>query len=481
MIFNDIREFIDFLEDKKDLVRIKTEVDPILEVTEITDRVSKKGGPALLFEKVKGSKIPIAINLFGSYQRMAWALGLEDFNEIGQKFSSLLKTDPNMKFMQKIEALFDLYKLSTSSPKEVKKAPCQEIVKDRDFSLFDYPILKTWPDDGGRFITLPMVITKDPESGKQNLGMYRMQVYDERSTGMHWHTHHDGAVNFRKTAKLGRRMEIAVAIGGDPITIFSATAPLPYNIEELFFAGYLRGKAVEVVKAKTVDILVPARAEIILEGYVEAGEERIEGPFGDHTGYYSVAAPFPVFHVTCITHRKDPVYPATIVGKPPMEDCYMGKATERMFLPLIKMQFPEIVDMNLPLEGVFHNCALISIRKSFPMHASKIINAVWGLGQMMFTKFVFIFDEEVNVQNTSEAAWKAFNNVDPARDIIISEGPLDVLDHSAARPIYGAKMGIDATKKWPEEGYQREWPDEIHMSEEIKKLVDKRWKEYGLE
>jgi 4-hydroxy-3-polyprenylbenzoate decarboxylase len=481
MIFNDIREFIDFLEDKKDLVRIKTEVDPILEVTEITDRISKKGGPALLFEKVKGSQIPIAINLFGSYQRMAWSLGLEDFNEIGQKFSSLLKTDPNMKFMQKIEALFDLYKLSTSMPKEVKKAPCQEIVKDKDFSLFDYPILKTWPDDGGRFITLPMVITKDPESGKQNLGMYRMQVYDERSTGMHWHTHHDGAVNFRKTAKLGRRMEIAVAIGGDPITIFSATAPLPYNIEELFFAGYLRGKAVEVVKAKTVDILVPAGAEIILEGYVEAGEERIEGPFGDHTGYYSVAAPFPVFHVTCITHRKDPVYPATIVGKPPMEDCYMGKATERMFLPLIKMQFPEIVDMNLPLEGVFHNCALISIRKSFPMHASKIINAIWGLGQMMFTKFVFIFDEEVNVQNTSEAAWKAFNNVDPARDIIISEGPLDVLDHSAARPIYGAKMGIDATKKWQEEGYQREWPDEIHMSEEIKRLVDKRWKEYGLE
>lgn len=481
MIFNDIREFINFLEEKNDLVRIKTEVDPILEVTEITDRISKKGGPALLFEKVKGSQIPIAINLFGSYQRMAWSLGLEDFNEIGQKFSSLLKTDPNMKFMQKIEALFDLYKLSTSSPKEVKKAPCQEIVKDRDFSLFDYPILKTWPDDAGRFITLPMVITKDPESGKQNLGMYRMQVYDERSTGMHWHTHHDGAVNFRKTAKLGRRMEIAVAIGGDPITIFSATAPLPYNIEELFFAGYLRGKAVEVVKGKTVDILVPARAEIILEGYVEAGEERIEGPFGDHTGYYSVAAPFPVFHVTCITHRKDPVYPATIVGKPPMEDCYMGKATERMFLPLIKMQFPEIVDMNLPLEGVFHNCALISIRKSFPMHASKIINAVWGLGQMMFTKFVFIFDEEVNVQNTSEAAWKAFNNVDPARDIIISEGPLDVLDHSAPRPIYGAKMGVDATKKWREEGYQREWPDEIHMSEEIKKLVDRRWKEYGLE
>jgi len=481
MIFNDLREFIDFLEKKKELIRIKTEVDPVLEVTEITDRISKKGGPALFFERVKGSQYPIAINLFGSYQRMAWALGLNDFNDIGEKFSSLLKTDPDMKLRQKIEALFDLYKLSASKPKEVKKAPCQEVVKDRDFSLFDYPILKTWPDDGGRFITLPLVITKDPESGKQNLGMYRMQVFDETSTGMHWHTHHDGAVNFRKTMKLGKRMDVAVAVGGDPITIFSATAPLPYNIEELFFAGFLRGKPIEVVKAKTVDLLVPARAEIILEGYVDAGDERTEGPFGDHTGYYSIADNYPVFHVTCITQRKDPVYPATIVGRPPMEDCYMGKATERMFLPFIRMQFPEVVDMNLPLEGVFHNCALISIKKSFPMHAHKIINAIWGLGQMMFTKFIFVYDEDVDVQNTSVAAWKAFNNVDPARDIIISQGPLDVLDHSAPRPIYGAKMGVDATKKWREEGYQREWPDEIHMSEEIKKLVDKRWKEYGIE
>jgi len=481
MVCNDLREFIGFLEDKKELVRVKSEVDPVLEVTEITDRISKKQGPALLFEKVKGSPYPIAINLFGSYQRMAWALGLNDFGEIGQEFSSLLKTDPNMKFMQKIEALFDLYKLSTSKPKEVKKAPCQEIIKDKDFSLFEYPILQCWPGDAGRFITLPLVITKDPESDKQNLGMYRMQVFDEKTTGMHWHTHHDGAVNFRKYTKLGKRTEVAVAIGGDPVTIFSATAPLPYGIEELFFAGFLRGKAVEVVKARTVDLLVPAHAEMILEGYVEPAEERIEGPFGDHTGYYSVAGMYPVFHVTCITQRKDPIYPATIVGKPPMEDCYMGKATERMFLPLVKMQLAEIVDMNLPLEGVFHNCALISIRKSYPMHARKVMNAIWGLGQMMFTKFIFIFDEDVNVQNTSEAAWKAFNNVDPSRDILISEGPLDVLDHSSPRPIYGAKMGIDATKKWPEEGYQREWPDEIHMSDDIRKLVDKRWKEYGFQ
>ena len=480
LIWDDLGEFIRFLEEKKELVRIKAEVDPVLEVTEITDRISKKGGPALLFERVKGSRMPVAINLFGSYQRMSWALGVDDFNSINKKFGELLKGDFDLNIRQKLEALYGLYKLGASKPKEVRKAPCQEIVIDRDFSLLDYPVLKCWPGDGGRFITLPLVITKDPESGKQNVGMYRMQVFDDKTTGMHWHTHHDGAVNFRKTAKLGRRMEVAVALGGDPATIYAATAPLPYGIEELFFAGFLRGKPVEVVKAKTVDLLVPAKAEIIFEGYVNTGEERREGPFGDHTGYYSVAADYPVFHVTCVTRRKDPVYPATIVGRPPMEDCYMGKATERMFLPFIKMQFPEIVDINLPIEGVFHNCALISIKKSFPMHARKIINAIWGLGQMMFTKFILVFDEEVNVQNTSEAAWKAFNNVDPARDIVISEGPLDVLDHSSPRPIYGSKMGIDATKKWPEEGYQREWPDEIHMSEEVKRLVDKRWKEYGL-
>ncbi|MEW6068377.1 MAG: menaquinone biosynthesis decarboxylase [Nitrospirota bacterium] len=481
MIFNDLREFIDFLKKKGELVRINTEVDPILEITEIADRVSKKIGTALLFEKVKGSTMPLIINAFGSYQRMSWALGVDDFVTIGERFSSLLKVEPDLKFREKIGLLYDLYKISASKPKEVKKAPCQEIVKKDNFSLFDYPILKCWPEDGGRFITLPLVITKDPESGKQNMGMYRMQVFDEKTTGMHWHTHHDGAVNYRKTIKLGKRMEVAVALGGDPITIYSATAPLPYGIEELFFAGFLRGKPVEVVKATTVDLLIPAHAEIIFEGYVEAGEDRIEGPFGDHTGYYSVAAKYPVFHVTCITQRKEPIYPATIVGMPPMEDCYMGKATERMFLPFIKMQLPEIVDINLPIEGVFHNCALISIKKSYPMHARKVMNAIWGLGQMMFTKFIFIFDEDVNVQDTSEAAWKAFNNVDPARDIMVAEGPLDVLDHSSNKPIYGAKMGIDATKKWHEEGYHREWPSEIRMSEEIKKLVSERWKEYGLE
>lgn len=480
MIFDDLSEFIDFLEKKKELIRIKAEVDPILEITEITDRISKKGGPALLFEKVKGSNIPLVINLFGSFRRMSWALGVDDFGSIGDRFSSFLSAKPNLKFLQKIEILKELYKLSTSKPKEVKKAPCQEIVKENNFSLFDFPILKCWPHDGGRFITLPIVITKDPESQTQNMGMYRMQVYDEKTTGMHWHTHHDGAVNYRKTAKFSKKMEVAVALGGDPITIYSATAPLPYGIEELFFAGFLRKKPVEVVRAKTVDLLVPAKSEIILEGYVEIGEEKIEGPFGDHTGYYSSAEKYPVFHITCITHKKNPIYPTTIVGKPPMEDCYMGKATERIFLPFIKMQLPEIVDINLPVEGVFHNCVLVSIKKSYPMHARKVMNAIWGLGQMMFTKFIIVFDEDVDVQNISEAAWKAFNNVDPSRDIMIVEGPLDVLDHSSNVPLYGAKMGIDATKKWPEEGYRREWPEEINMSEDVKKLVDKRWKEYGL-
>jgi 4-hydroxy-3-polyprenylbenzoate decarboxylase len=481
MLCNDLRDFIELLEEKKELVRIQTEVDPVLEITEITDRISKQGGPALFFEKVKGSRFPVVINLFGSFKRMSWALGVDDFNSINRRFSSLLKADAATGFIQKLEILQELYRIGTAKPKEVKSAPSQEIVETDTLSLLDYPVLKCWPDDGGRFITLPLVITKDPESGKQNMGMYRMQVFDEKTTGMHWHTHHDGAVNFRKAAKLGKKLEVAVAIGGDPVTIYSATAPLPYGIEELFFAGFLRGKPVEVVKAKTVDLLVPARAEIILEGYVEKGDERIEGPFGDHTGYYSIADKYPLFHVTCITRRKDPIYPATIVGKPPMEDCYMGKATERMFLPFIKMQMPEIVDINLPMEGVFHNCALISIKKSFPMHARKVISAVWGMGQMMFTKFIVVFDEDVDVQNTSVAAWKTFNNVDPARDIMISEGPLDVLDHSAPRPIYGAKMGIDATRKWPEEGYQRDWPAEIQMSDEIRQMVDRRWKDYGIE
>jgi 4-hydroxy-3-polyprenylbenzoate decarboxylase len=480
LIFDDIREFISHLEDSGQLVRIKEEVDPVLEITEITDRVSKNHGPALLFENVKGSGIPLLINTFGSYDRMSQALGVQQFSDITERFSSLLKMDLEKTFGQKIDVLLEVYKLTKAKPKVVQKAPCQEIVKTDDLSLFDYPVLKCWPEDGGRFITLPLVITKNPETGRQNMGMYRLQVFDEKTTGMHWHTHHDGAVNYRKAADGKEKLEVAVALGGDPITIYSATAPLPYEIDELLFAGFLRGKPVEVVKAKTVDLLVPARAEVILEGYVEPGETRREGPFGDHTGYYSLADDYPVFHLTCITQRKDPVYPATVVGKPPMEDCYLGKATERIFLPFIKAVIPEIVDVNLPLEGVFHNCALISIDKTLPHQARKVISAVWGLGQMMFTKFIVIVDKDVDVYNPSEVAWRAFNNVDARRDILITEGPVDVLDHSSDTPKVGAKMGIDATRKWADEGYEREWPADIEMSEEVKQRVDRRWSEYGL-
>jgi len=365
-------------------------------------------------------------------------------------------------------------------PKKVKSGPCQEVVVS-DPSLDILPVLKCWPGDAGRYITLPLVFTKDPETGKPNMGMYRMQVYDSKTTGMHWHAHHDGAQNYRKYCALGKRMEVAVAIGADPATVYSATAPLPKDVYELVFAGFLRRRPVEVVRCRTVDLEVPAEAEIVLEGYVEPGETREEGPFGDHTGYYSLPEEFPVFHITCITHRRNPIYMTTVVGKPPMEDCYMGKATERIFLPLLRLQLPEIVDINMPLEGVFHNCVLVSIKKSYPRHAKKVMHALWGMGQMMFAKFIVVVDEDVNVQNTSEVAWKVFNNTDPRRDIEIVEGPLDVLDHSSPTPLYGTKVGIDATKKWVTEGHPREWPDDIRMSPEVKNLVDRRWKDYGFE
>lgn len=480
MAFNDLKDFIGFLEAKGQLIRIKAEVDPVLEVTEITDRISKSYGPALLFENPKGSNIPILINAFGSYERMSWALDVDHLDEVPDRLVSLLPDGEPNSFWQKMSALFKLKNIADYKPKEVKNAPCQEVVLTDNLSLDDLPILKCWPQDGGRFITLPLVITKDLDTGKQNVGMYRMQAYDAKTTGMHWHDHHDGAHNYRKYQKKGEQMPVAVALGGDPATIYSATAPLPPNVEELFFAGLLRRKAVEIAKAKTVDLMVPANAEIILEGYVDPEETRWEGPFGDHTGYYSLADYYPVFHVKCITMRKQPIYPATIVGKPPMEDCYMGKATERIFLPLLKTALPEIKDLNLPLEGVFHNCAIVSIKKNYPAHAYKVMSALWGLGQMMFTKMLIVVDHTVDAQNMSEVLWKVFNNVDPARDIMVVKGPLDALDHSSNMPKYGSKMGIDATKKWPEEGHTREWPDDIEMDEDTKRLVDMKWKEYGL-
>ncbi|MDP3014123.1 MAG: menaquinone biosynthesis decarboxylase, partial [Candidatus Subteraquimicrobiales bacterium] len=356
MTFQDLPEFLSFLEEKGELKRIKIEVDPILEIPEIADRISKKKGPTLLFENVKGSSFPLVINTFGSFRRMSWALGVENLDEVAERIRGLLPKKLPSGFLQKVEMLLKLKELARVKPKVIKNAPCQEVVLTDNFSLLDLPVLKCWPQDGGRFITLPLVITKDIIGGNQNMGMYRLQVFDEKTTGMHWHIHHDGAANFREAAKEGKPFEVAVAIGGDPATIYAATAPLPRNFDELFFAGFLRGEPVEVVLGKTVNLTVPAHAEFVLEGYVDPVERRREGPFGDHTGYYSLADDYPVFRVKCITQKKNPIYPATIVGRPPMEDCYMGKATERIFLPFVQLQLPEVVDFDLPLEGVFHNC-----------------------------------------------------------------------------------------------------------------------------
>jgi len=361
----------------------------------------------------------------------------------------------------------------------VRSAPCQEVVHHEDASLDIFPILQCWPGDGGRYLTLSITFTKDPETGMRNTGMYRLQVFDSRTTGMHWHMHKNGAENYRKHRLLGKRMEVAVALGGDPAITYSATAPLPRGFDEMLFAGFIRQQPVEMVKCLTVDLEVPAGSEIVLEGYVDLDEKRLEGPFGDHTGYYSLADWYPVFHVQCITHRMDAVYPATVVGKPPMEDCFMAKATERIFLPVIRLNIPEVVDYNLPLEGVFHNCAVIAIDKQYPGQAKKVMCAVWGMGQMMFTKMVIVVDSHVNVHDMAEVWWRVYNNVDPKRDFMFVEGPVEVLDHASPYPAYGSKVGIDATKKWPGEGHFRDWPDEIEMSREIKDLVTARWPEYG--
>jgi 4-hydroxy-3-polyprenylbenzoate decarboxylase len=479
MPYKDLREFIRVLEKKGLLTRITAEVDPVLEIAEINDRIVKKVGPALLFENPKNSKFPCVVNLFGSYERMKLALEVEGLDEIGRRMLEFLEPEIPTNFIEKLKALPKLKRLADFLPKYINSGPCKEVIFKGNVSLNVFPVLKTWPADGGKFITLPMVFTKDPESGIRNCGMYRMQVYDEKTTGMHWHMHKDGAKHYRNAERNGKRLDVAVAIGSDPAVMYSSTAPLPEGVDEMLFAGFLRGSPVELIKCETVELEVPANSEIVLEGYCEPLERRVEGPFGDHTGYYSLQDDFPVFHITCITHRKDAIYPATIVGKPPMEDCYIAKATERIFLPLIQKQFPEIVDINLPMEGVFHNIAIVSIDKRYPGHARRVMYALWGMGQISFTKMIVVVDKEVDVQNPGEVIWKIGNNVDPKRDVVIVEGPLDILEHASDIPAYGGKMGIDATKKWRSEGFPREWPDEIVMSEEIKKLVEKRWKEYG--
>ncbi len=486
MAFADLREFIALLEKRGQLQRITAPVSCELEITEITDRVSKAGGPALLFENVRGYDIPVVINLFGSEERMSWALGVENLNELGdriKKWLDLVQNRPPDGLMEKIKLVPELAELARIGPHTVNSAPCQEVVLTDNFSVEKLPILRCWPGDGGRYLTLTMCHSKDPETGKRNIGMYRVQVYDEKTVGMHWQIHKGGAAHFRDASRAGgaaKRMEVAVVVGADPASIYAASAPLPPGIDELLFSGFLRRKPVDVVQCKTVDVKVPASAEIVLEGYVDTDELRPEGPFGDHTGHYTPLEPYPVMHVTAITHRRNPIYATTIVGKPPMEDAYLGKATERFFLNLLRVVLPEIVDINMPVEGGFHNVVVVSIRKRYPGQAKKVMAGIWGMMLMMLSKFIIVVDENVDVQNLHEVLFRVGNNVDPKRDTLLVDGPVDALDHSSPYEKYGWKMGLDATAKFPEEGHPRPWPPDIEMTPEIKEMVTQRWAEYGI-
>jgi 4-hydroxy-3-polyprenylbenzoate decarboxylase len=545
LAYDDLRDWIKALDRTGELKRIRTEADPILEIAEIADRVSKSrvidrvtdkdgqgtiGGKALLFENLKsypGSRL--LINQFGSAHRMRLAMEVDTLDEIADRIRAFMDVKSPQGFLDKVKMLPMLAEMGKFFPKTVATGPCKEVIKRDNFSLLDFPILQCWPKDAGRFITLPCVITRDPKTGKRNVGMYRMQIYDARTTGMHWQRqkvaaehyrdhirnsaaspNHVGADAFVRPAKRSEaasavdimarssggamqasgsrpsgKMEVAVAIGTDPALTFSAIVPAPPDVEEFIIAGFLRQKPVELVKCETIDLEVPANAEIILEGYVNLDELRTEGPFGDHTGFYSLEDEYPVFHVTCVTHRKDPIYATTVVGKPPQEDAWMGKAVERIFLPLMKLTIPELVDINLPIEGVFHNLMLVSIRKSYPGQARKVMNAIWSLGQAMFTKCIIVVDEDVNVQDIADVTLKVLNHIDPERDIQFTMGPVDSLDHAARLANYGSKMGIDATRKWSTEGFSRPWPDEIVMDAKTRALVDGKWKalakELGME
>lgn len=481
MSFRDLPDFLDALRKDGDLLTVTERVSPVLEISEIADRMVKRGGPALLFENVEGSEFPVAINVFASRRRMMMALGLESFEEWNERLDFFLDPKPPEGWLGKLKALPKVADLASVFPKTVKDGPCREVVETGDaVDLTRLPILKCWPQDAGRFITMPLVITRDLESGKTNVGMYRMQLFDRNTTGMHWQKHKDGAGQARGYEREGRRMEVAAAIGSDPATVFSSVAPLPPGVSEFLFAGFLRGEAVPLVRAETVDLLVPATAEFVLEGYVEPGERRREGPFGDHTGFYSLDDDFPVFHVTAVTRRKNPVYLTTIVGKPPMEDDYLGEAVERLFLPLVKTTIPEIVDMHLPFEGVFHNLMIVSIDKRYAGHARKVMHAIWGSGQMMFTKVIVVVDADVDVRDLPDVTLKALNHIDPERDFEFSLGPVDELDHASRQPCYGSHVGIDATRKWPTEGFARRWPDEILMDPATKAKIDALWPKLGL-
>jgi 4-hydroxy-3-polyprenylbenzoate decarboxylase len=480
MAWRDLKAFLDHLESRGRLRRVSVPVSRDLEITEITDRVSK--GPAadnvaLLFERVEGFDTPVLINAFGAADRMAWALGVERLDELGERLAKLLDLRLPGTFAERLAKLGTLIDVVKASPRQVATAPCQEVVETSAPSLATLPVLRCWPGDAGRFITLPCVFTRDPQTGARNVGMYRLQVFDDRTLGMHWQTHKGSAEHERRAAQ---RMPVAIALGGDPALIYAASAPLPPGVDEVVFAGWLRGAGVEMVRCRTVDLEVPAHAEVVLEGWVDPTERRVEGPFGDHTGYYSLAREYPVFHLTAVTRRARPIYPTTVVGRPPQEDYWLGKATERLFLPIIKLMLPEVVDLNMPAEGIFHNLVIVSIRKRYPGQARKVMTALWGMGLMALAKTIVVVSDHVNVHDLSEVAWRATGNIDPRRDLMVLEGPMDDLDHAALRHRYGGKLGVDATEKGPLDEVAQPWPDEIVMTEEIRALVSRRWKDYSL-
>ena len=501
----DLQTFVRQLDQRGWLKRIQTEVDPILEITEITDRVTKAGGPALLFERVKGHDMPLLINTFGTKQRMCLALEAESLEDVATRVKTIIKPEIPTTLMEKLKKLPQLAKLGSLPPRVVRRGICQEVVLEGDRAdVTRLPTIQCWPLDGdvsrntpadlrarmdpnqprsGRYITLGGIYTKDPDTGDRNIGMYRVQVFGPRLLAMHWHMHHDGARHFRKYRERNERMPIAIALGGPAIMPYAATCPLPPDIDECLFAGFLNNGSVELVPCVTQPrIEVPATAEIVIEGYIDPNDEKIlEGPFGDHTGFYSLADFYPKLHVTAVTHRRNPIYPTTIVGKPPQEDFWLGKATERIFLPLLQMLIPDIIDYNLPMFGCFHNCAFVKIRKEYPLQARRVMSAIWGAGQMAFTKMIVVVDHTVDVHDEQAVLFQLCSNVDPRRDIVIADGPLDILDHAAPVMGAGSKLGIDATRKIPGEGAIREpWPDELAMSPEIRALVDRRWREYGL-
>ena len=466
-MYRDLNEFLSDLDKHNLLTRVRDEVSPDLEICAVTDRACKSigGGPALLFERPAGHDIPVATNVFGSMERMCMALGVGSLDDVAREIETLIEPRTPSGLMDAIRLLPAVGRLRDLMPKVVRSAACQEVVR-RDGTLDELPVLQCWPEDGGRYITFPLVITKDPETEVRNVGTYRMQVFDGRTTAMHWQRHKGGAQHYRVAERLGKRLEVAVALSPDPVLAYAATAPLPEGLDELMLAGLLSHRRVELVRCVTVDLEVPASAQIVLEGYVEPGERQREGPFGDHTGFYSLQDDLPVFHIQCITRRRRPIYLTTIVGIPPMEDYYLGKASERIFLPLIRKTLPEVVDMHFPAEGIFHNLVIVSIDKRYPGHARKIMNAFWGLGQLMFSKTIMVVDSDVDVQNPSEVAWIVGTHIDPERDIQFTRGPVDDLENASPLPAFGSKMGIDATRKWASEGFRREWPRRVVTTEQ---------------